>query len=425
MKTHFRRRLAGLVTALVGLSACSDFSAALNFDGLVFDAKRCTTADDCAAPFACCTGGIAIQAEAGESGDLSPRCLPPDEYCDAYLPHLIAGQPCRRSPPAIDSISNDVIYTGLDECRDGLLCCPSTLTCAVATECPAEPAEPAEPVLPAGGADAGGTPGEPNCSADEDCTGGLLCCGISYVSRAGTCVAPRACGATSFAGGVPSVDSDAGVPDAGPGGCVRPAGAPVAGCENVAPAPPTPGLALQLDFEQAALCDASGRAHHATLADGAVRVGGPDGSGALDGTATLPIYESMNPAGGLTATFFISRRADGVFAQLGGDIALATGGCGELRAIAGGKLVDSPCGVTPGSTWVHGAVVIDPTAVTIYVGGVALVSGAGVTLPDLCGTVTLGGNMALLDRFRWYTRALGPEEICIEAGRSFAGGMCQ
>jgi hypothetical protein len=421
-------RFAGVSAVVACVSACGDFSEALNFSSLEFDAKKCRTADDCAAPFACCTGGVAIQAEAGESGDLSPRCLPPDEYCAAYLPHLPAGSPCQRAAPAVDGISRNVIYTGLDDCREGLICCPSTLTCGLAAECPAEPVTPeADGTAPPGGVDGGVPPGESNCSADGDCTGGLLCCGISYTNRAGLCVAPRACGATSFEGGAGGGEADAGVstPDAAADPCPHPPGAAIPGCDGPMPLAPLPGLVLEFNFEQAAICDASGQAHHGTLTSGSVRVGGPDGSGALDGTVTLPVYAGLNPNGALAVSFYLSRSSDVGFLNLGNDLALLTGGCGEIKAIAAGQLVQTPCGVTPGATWVHVTVSLDATGLTIYVDGRAQVTGAGSVPVEFCGPLELGGQGVLLDQFRWWRRAIGPEEACGLAGRSFAGGVCQ
>jgi len=159
---------------------------------------RCTTADDCAAPFLCCTGGIATEVEGG------PHCVIPDpslSFCDGYLPHLVEGNPCARVPAAADASAT--VGAGItpppaaaDQCRAGLTCCTTSLTCAPEGRCP-DLAEVPE------GASSSGT----RCHADDECSGPEICCGISYYERDGQCALVRDCpvpggdGTTTTGGG--------------------------------------------------------------------------------------------------------------------------------------------------------------------------------------------------------------------------------
>ena len=59
------------------------------------EVTRCTTADDCSAPFLCCVGGTAVDVEGG------PHCVIPDpalSVCSGYLPHLVEGNRVAASP---------------------------------------------------------------------------------------------------------------------------------------------------------------------------------------------------------------------------------------------------------------------------------------------------------------------------------------
>lgn len=145
--------------------------------------KRCTTADDCAAPFLCCTGGIATEVEGG------PVCVIPDpvlSFCGGYLPHLVEGNPCGR---LTESEATGTVGAGIDppppaadQCREGLTCCATTLACAPEGDCPAAADVPAD----AASSNAA-------CSADDECTAPEICCGISFYDRDGSCALVRDC----------------------------------------------------------------------------------------------------------------------------------------------------------------------------------------------------------------------------------------
>ncbi len=150
------------------------------------EAKRCETADDCSAPFLCCTAGVILEAEGGGG----PRCVIPDPslaFCDVYLPHLIEGNPCLRIPA--EEAPVDPVTAGYDPpppaadlCREGLTCCPGSLTCEKPDACEA-PAD-----VPDGKSGSGKA-----CHADEDCRASEVCCGISYYDREGRCTFVRDC----------------------------------------------------------------------------------------------------------------------------------------------------------------------------------------------------------------------------------------
>ena len=423
----------------VGLAfawGCGDITSGLSASSTRLDGSACHVADDCPAPMACCLTGIATY---GDSGDLataqaeaSPKCMAPNEYCDAYAPQLLEGQPCGRGAPELDLLGEKVLFIGLDDCRDGMICCPSTLTCGAAAACPATPA--GGPVLSDAGVagvdgvvegpDAGGAEA---CSSDDDCGEGLLCCGISYRYRDGTCVAPRACGATEYAGGG---GSDAGGGGSNPGveapPCTRPRGDTPAACYGAPTVLGSPGLALVLNFDDAAVCDASGQNHHGTLLSGVLAPGqGVQGSAALDGVVTLPIYDTMQPLTGLTLSLFVRRTTGGDLVRAGADISLASNRCGEVSAQVWGAAVETPCDALPAQLWVHLAVVAEPAALSLFIDGQASVAASGAAVTDACGTLALGSDGFDLDQVSWWTRALGPDEICGLAGKGWLDGQCR
>lgn len=435
MRPALRSTLAGLAgLAGLGLTACGDMTSAFSTSSTRFDGLSCETADDCAAPMACCLSGIATY---GDSYDLAtaaatahPKCMPPNEFCDAYAPHLLEGQPCGRAGAAIDPVYGTVIYTGLDACRDALICCPSTLSCATPETCPAEPVGAAVApdagvgVAPTG--DAGVAAGA-GCSADIDCPDETLCCGISYTNRIGTCTSPRACGATRYAGG-PAGDTDGGLPppDADVP-CTRPRGETPAACYGAPTVQGSPDLALMLSFEQGpAVCDASGQNHHGSISQGQLAPGqGVNGTGALDGTAILPIYDTMQPRTGLTLSLSVKRDVGGSILRAGNDIGLASNRCAELFAAVWLASVETPCGVLPAGVWTHVAVVADGTNLSVFIDGRFSVTAPGKPVADECGTLELGSDGFSLDEVSWWTRALTADEICALAGKGVVDGVCR
>lgn len=140
---------------------------------VAYDNKPCETADDCGAPFLCCTQGIATQVSTKGAG---PVCVIPgrydslykqwSDYCENFLPHLVEDNPCGRA--ASDR-------GGVNECRAGLGCCSTTLTCTTAATCPLVEVTPA----PSTGA---------GCLSDDECSAPEVCCGITWSSRtSGVC----------------------------------------------------------------------------------------------------------------------------------------------------------------------------------------------------------------------------------------------
>ena len=416
----------------LALSACGDMTSAFSTSSTRLNGLSCEVAADCPAPMACCLSGIATY---GDSYDLAtaaatahPQCMPPNEFCDAYAPQLLAGQPCGRAGDTIDPIYGTVIYTGLDACRDDLICCPSTLSCATPDTCPAEPVG-AAAVAAVPGADAG-VDGGGGCSADTDCPDEALCCGISYLNRIGTCTSPRACGATDYAGApTGGGDTDGGLPtpDAAVA-CTRPRGEmPPPACYGVPTVQAAPGLALMLSFEQGpAVCDASGQNHHGSVSQGQLVLGqGVNGTGALDGTAILPIYDTMQPQTGLTLSMYVKRDVGGSILRAGNDIALASNRCAELFVAVWLASVETPCGALPAGVWTHVAVVADGADLRVFIEGRFSVTAPGRPVADECGTLELGSDGVSLDEVSWWTRALTADEICALAGKGVVDGLCR
>ncbi len=418
----------------LALSACGDMTSALSTSSTRIDGLSCEVAADCPAPMACCLSGIATY---GDSYDLAtaaatahPQCMPPNEFCDAYAPQLLAGQPCGRAGETIDPIYGTVIYTGLDACRDDLFCCPSTLSCATPDTCPAEPVGGAAVpdagvgVVPTGDAGLSGA----GCSADTDCPDEELCCGISYLYRLGTCTSPRSCGATSYAGAPGGGDTDGGLPTPDAAlPCTRPRGETPAACYGAPTVNGDPNLALMLSFEQGpAVCDASGQNHHGSISLGQLAPGqGVNGGGALDGTAILPIYDTMQPQTGLTLSMYVRREVGGSILRAGSDIALASNRCAELFAAVWLASVETPCGALPAQVWTHVAVVADGTNLRVFLDGHFSVTAPGRPVADECGTLELGSDGVQLDEVSWWTRALTADEICALAGKGVVDGICR
>lgn len=173
-----RALLCGALGLLVGLG-CS----------LKSPTQPCTQPEDCPLPMVCCTGGfyLSLNELAG------PHCGTRVDCEGSFMPFQPAGAPCGRAMSGSG-----------DGCKDGLTCCPSTLTCTTGDDCSAAPAP--APVEPPAGL---------TCSADSDCPASTVCCGINYQEREGTCSSYVACGAGQ---GIFVPSADAGVPghDAGP-----------------------------------------------------------------------------------------------------------------------------------------------------------------------------------------------------------------
>ena len=104
------------------------------------------------------------------NGDPVPQCEERSQ-CNSWMPQLVEGNPCGRTR----SGSVD------EQCREGLECCATNLTCAQPGQCPEAPVPPAE-----------GGSGEA-CGADPDCSEGEICCNINYVAREGSCSTVSEC----------------------------------------------------------------------------------------------------------------------------------------------------------------------------------------------------------------------------------------
>ena len=124
------------------------------------EGDACDEGPQCTWPAVCCTA-----PRIPAIGDPLPICEKID-YCDAFLPFLVEGNPCQRAGAG-----------PLDSCADPWICCPKTLTCLEQADCDAAP-EPV-PISPSG---------DP-CRADGDCPAGEICEGISIRDREGTCTA--------------------------------------------------------------------------------------------------------------------------------------------------------------------------------------------------------------------------------------------
>lgn len=172
MRNTFHAPLRRGLRAIVGLCLGTLFVTA--FSCIAIDSVEdvaCTVASDCAPPYVCCSSPR-IPSE-----DTPPVSCQDIRYCDAYLPFLLEGQPCGRSPVALNGGGK----APNNPCSAGLVCCPSTLSCGKEGACP-------EPLVPPA------TPSNASCLADADCPGGEICCNIDFFTRSnGKCSAVAAC----------------------------------------------------------------------------------------------------------------------------------------------------------------------------------------------------------------------------------------
>lgn len=143
---------AGISLALLGVLAASCGTVKGAFDA-------CDTADDCVAPYVCCT-----DPRIPAYGQKIPYCEQMT-YCDGFMPFLVEDNPCHREP--------DVPW---QECSEGLECCSESLLCKTAGSCSGEVASHMEASSRAA------------CVADADCSSGEVCCGINFYYRtSGVC----------------------------------------------------------------------------------------------------------------------------------------------------------------------------------------------------------------------------------------------
>lgn len=132
--------------------------------------QPCTVAGDCAPPYVCCS-----EPRIPSVDTPIPSCQDA-RYCDAYLPFLLEGQPCNRTPrPTVNNKPPP------EQCSAGLVCCPSTLSCGRDGACPDAPTPPEK--------SSGAT-----CLADPDCPSGEICCNVDFFNRGnGRCSTVSAC----------------------------------------------------------------------------------------------------------------------------------------------------------------------------------------------------------------------------------------
>lgn len=141
------------------------------FEAETIEDAPCAVARDCPAPYVCCSKP---RLPTLDTPPLSCQLL-----CDAYLPFLTEGQPCGRRPATQGEMGRK------DPCSEGLVCCPSTLTCGRPGACGERPARVEAPSHAA-------------CLADPDCPPPEVCCGIDFFNREnGKCTDVAECAAAS------------------------------------------------------------------------------------------------------------------------------------------------------------------------------------------------------------------------------------
>lgn len=177
--------------------------------------KPCASADDCLPPFLCCTSGFFLSLNELDG----PHCALRNTCDGDYLPFLPEGAPCARGGAARAG----------DACKMGLTCCPRTLRCEREAACEAAPLPSEEPLALTA-----------ECIADDDCSAGAVCCGISYLERKGACRSIRECADASGVH-IPRPVADAGVsgPDSGTADDIATDICEEAYCGEDGPRPPT------------------------------------------------------------------------------------------------------------------------------------------------------------------------------------------
>lgn len=129
------------------------------------EGEGCSLGTDCVWPSVCCTA-----PRIPSFGSPIPQCAGYDT-CDAFLPFLVEGNPCNRTP------GFEGMPTAYETCSEGLVCCPKTLTCLDQVGCDETPEPPPASTSPSG----------KSCTADPDCPEGELCMGIYMLNRQGMC----------------------------------------------------------------------------------------------------------------------------------------------------------------------------------------------------------------------------------------------
>jgi hypothetical protein len=229
-----------------------------------------------------------------------------------------------------------------------------------------------------------------------------------------------------------SIDAsvDAGAPDAGP--------------------MLTPGLAARWRFEEAAgpVRDDGGRGLDGAASGSGLARAVPGAVGLAlrfvgGGRVTIPSSPALDFSSAASVTFWVSLGRDNQVAavlargvNLAADAVLVSTGCNDLSvtfSAAGGALagVATACDALIPGVFAHVAAVNAGGQLSLYVDGQLVATELGGALGPIGSPLVLGqtedGLLSFdgsLDELAWWTRALGPAEVCAEAGRTFARGSC-
>jgi hypothetical protein len=250
-------------------------------------------------------------------------------------------------------------------------------------------------------------------------------------------------GAFSGAGG-----SSGGSGAGGAGGDAGAAGSPAVGGNGGGGATGMPGLEGEWSFEDlgsTSTKDESGNGHHGVLVGSGVKIvnggkvgaaasfSGGDGrisvasDSALDFTsaATIELWVKLS---GFTTGAIVARagaNGDGVRVRTSqGNVQVSF-----TRASYGSAIVTSDPSVLS-TSWTHVAVVNDGSTLKLYLNGKLHRTETGGQLGYVSGELFVGksgSDSALngyVDELKWWSVARTPEEVCSDAGGTFAAGDC-
>jgi len=224
-----------------------------------------------------------------------------------------------------------------------------------------------------------------------------------------------------------------------------------ADCSDLIPAP-EPGLAAYYRFDETdgLVCDWSGQGHHGTpQGTGYTRgVAGAVGKAISfsggDGAVVVPTSTDFDFSTGATIEMFL--RVDTTSASAVGELigrgtgnrddnVLMNTGCGNVQAVftqeTGVTTVTSRCSLVPVGSFVHVAVVNDGASLTMYFGGMPVMSMTGGQMGPLSTDVYIGRReqgifplVGALDEIKWWTVARAQADVCKDAGKRWSGTAC-
>jgi hypothetical protein len=173
----------------------------------------------------------------------------------------------------------------------------------------------------------------------------------------------------------------------------------------------------------------SGFAYHFLGTDGRVHVPAAPSLDQLTG-GSISAWISLDTIANLQVHQFASRGTGN-----NDNCTLFNASCGNLQIIyqrppsVGGATTN--CNFVQANTWTHVAVVNDGTTLPVYINGARVHTGSGGLLGPLFSDLYLGrreqgifATQGYIDELKWWTFALTPRDVCLDAERTWTGTTC-